>query len=154
MIIRTAVLQDLDAISALCNLLFTEMAALQPDRFKDVEQDRNFIISAINDDKFHSLVAEDNNGDIKGFCIAQKQTTPPYNAVIPRNYGYVIDLAVSRDVRSQGIGQQLLAEMKKWAQENHLTHLELTVLANNTAAIKFYEREGYQEISKLMAIKL
>ncbi|MEX0445574.1 N-acetyltransferase family protein [Xenorhabdus sp. SGI246] len=154
MIIRTASIQDLDAISSLYNRLFSEMAALQPDRLREVEQDREFIISSINDDKFYLLVAEDDNGDIKGFCIAQENKTPPFNCLIPRNYGYVIDLVVSQDVRSQGIGQQLLTEMKRWAKENNYTHLELNVLSKNVAATKFYEREGYKEISKLMAITL
>ncbi|CDL85847.1 GNAT family N-acetyltransferase [Xenorhabdus cabanillasii] len=154
MIIRTASMQDLDAISSLYNILFSEMAALQPDRLRDVEQDREFIISSINDDKFYLLVAEDDNGNIKGFCIAQENKTPPFNSIIPRTYCYIIDLIVSRDVRSQGIGQQLLAEIKKWAKENNHTHLELNVLSENVAATRFYEREGYKEISKLMAITL
>ncbi|WP_047682946.1 MULTISPECIES: GNAT family N-acetyltransferase [Xenorhabdus] len=154
MIIRTASMQDLDAISSLYNILFSEMAALQPDRLRDVEQDREFIISSINDDKFYLLVAEDDNGDIKGFCIAQENKTPPFNCLIPRNYGYIIDLVVSQDVRSQGIGQRLLTEMKRWAKKNNYTHLELNVLSKNVAATKLYEREGYKEISKLMAITL
>ncbi|MBC8946493.1 acetyltransferase [Xenorhabdus indica] len=136
MIIRTASMQDLDAISSLYNILFSEMAALQPDRLRDVEQDREFIISSINDDKFYLLVAEDDNGDIKGFCIAQENKTPPFNCLIPRNYGYIIDLVVSQDVRSQGIGQRLLTEMKRWAKKNNYTHLELNVLSKNVAATK------------------
>ncbi|PHM29959.1 GNAT family N-acetyltransferase [Xenorhabdus budapestensis] len=154
MIIRTASMQDLDAISSLYNILFSEMAALQPDRLRDVEQDKEFIISSINDDKLYLLVSEDDNGDIKGFCIAQENKTLPFNCLIPRNYGYIIDLVVSQDVRGQGIGQQLLTEMKKWAKENNYIHLELNVLSENVAATKFYEREGYKEISKLMAITL
>ncbi|WP_338114360.1 GNAT family N-acetyltransferase [Xenorhabdus indica] len=129
-------MQDLDAISSLYNILFSEMAALQPDRLRDVEQDREFIISSINDDKFYLLVAEDDNGDIKGFCIAQENKTPPFNCLIPRNYGYIIDLVVSQDVRSQGIGQRLLTEMKRWAKKNNYTHLELNVLSKNVAATK------------------
>ncbi|WP_244967802.1 GNAT family N-acetyltransferase [Xenorhabdus budapestensis] len=44
--------------------------------------------------------------------------------------------------------------MKRWAKENNYIHLELNVLSENVAATKFYEREGYKEISKLMAITL
>ncbi|WP_244967803.1 hypothetical protein [Xenorhabdus budapestensis] len=56
-------------------------------------------IPSINDDKFYLLVSEDDNGDIKGFCIARENKTPPFNCLIPRNYGYIIDLVVSQDVR-------------------------------------------------------
>ncbi|MDC9620564.1 GNAT family N-acetyltransferase [Xenorhabdus sp. XENO-7] len=154
MIIRAAFVQDIDAILSLYNVLFSEMAELQPDRLKGSEQDRDLIISYIDNNKFHLLVAEDDNGDIKGFSIAQEQNTPLFNCLIPRTYGYIFDLIVSQDARSQGIGQRLLAGMKKWAQENNYSHLELTVLSQNVEAIRFYEREGYNEINKLMVITL
>ncbi|QTL38817.1 hypothetical protein HGO23_13130 [Xenorhabdus budapestensis] len=56
MIIRTASMQDLDAISSLYNILFSEMAALQPDRLRDVEQDKEFIISSMNAIKFKIII--------------------------------------------------------------------------------------------------
>ncbi|WP_187651420.1 GNAT family N-acetyltransferase [Xenorhabdus sp. TS4] len=69
-------------------------------------------------------------------------------------YGYVFDLMVRQDARNLGIGQKLLAGMKKWAQENHYSHLELSVLSQNVDAIRFYIREGYQEASRTMALTL
>ncbi|PHM39400.1 acetyltransferase [Xenorhabdus mauleonii] len=154
MIIRTASTQDIDAILSLYSDLFAEMSAMQPDRFRSTEQDRDFVISSISDDKFHLLVAEDDDGEIKGFSIAQEQKNLPFNALVPRTYGYVFDLIVSREARSLGIGQKLLAGMKDWAQKNNYSHLELTVLSKNTKAIQFYEREGYQDVSKIMSISL
>lgn len=154
MIIRMATVQDIEAILSLYSILFSEMAALQPDRMQAAEQDRDFIVSNINNDKFHLLVAEDGNGNIKGFAIAQEQRTPPFNCLVPRTYGYVFDLMVSQDARNLGIGQKLLAGMKKWAQENHYSHLELSVLSQNVDAIRFYIREGYQEASRTMAMTL
>ncbi|MEQ1976957.1 GNAT family N-acetyltransferase [Xenorhabdus sp. SGI240] len=154
MIIRAATMQDIEAILSLYSILFSEMAALQPDRIQVAEQDRDFIASNINNDKFHLLVAEDGNGSIKGFAIAQEQKTPPFNCLMPRTYGYVFDLMVSQDARNFGVGQKLLAGMKKWAQENHYSHLELSVLSQNVDAIRFYIREGYQEASRTMVITL
>ncbi|OKP04802.1 GNAT family N-acetyltransferase [Xenorhabdus eapokensis] len=154
MIIKTATMQDIESILSLYRVLFSEMAALQPDRMQVAEQERDFIASNINNDKFHLLVAEDENGSIKGFAIAQEQTTAPFNCLVPRTYGYVFDLMVSQDARNLGIGQKLLAGMKKWAQENHYSHLELSVLSQNVDAIRFYIREGYQETSRTMALTL
>ncbi|MDC9589025.1 GNAT family N-acetyltransferase [Xenorhabdus sp. XENO-10] len=154
MVIRTASMQDIETILSLYNILFSEMSALQPDRLKSTEQDRDFIVSSVNNDKFHLLVAEDENGDIKGFSIAQEQKTLPFNCIVPRIYGYVIDLVVSPDARNLGIGQKLLAGIKRWAQENHYSHLELSVLSKNVDAIRFYAREGYQEVSRTMAVAL
>ncbi|MBI6549720.1 GNAT family N-acetyltransferase [Xenorhabdus lircayensis] len=154
MLIRAATMQDVEVILSLYYVLFCEMAVLQPDRLKATEQDRNFIVANVNNDKFHLIVAEDENGDIKGFAIAQEQKTPSFNCLIPRTYGYVFDLIVSQDARNLGIGQKLLAGMKKWAQENHYSHLELTVLSQNIDAIRFYERGEYQEVNRTMAIAL
>lgn len=52
------------------------------------------------------------------------------------------------------MGHQLIEQMKTWAKDNQLSHLELTVLAQNHKAIKFYEREGLTEITRTMGIKL
>ncbi|KMJ46556.1 acetyltransferase [Xenorhabdus khoisanae] len=154
MIIRTASMQDVEAILSLYNVLFDEMAALQPDRLKATEQDRDFIVSNMDNGKFHLLVAEDENGSINGFAIAQEQKTPSFNCLVPRTYGHIFDLVVSRNVRSLGVGRKLLAEMQKWAKENGYSHLELSVLSQNIDAIRFYEREGYQEVNRTMAITL
>ncbi|PHM74679.1 GNAT family N-acetyltransferase [Xenorhabdus kozodoii] len=154
MIIRTATLQDVEAILSLYRVLFSEMAVLQPDRMQATEQDSDFIASNINNDKFYFLVAEDGNGSIKGFALAQEQKTPPFNCLVPRTYGYILDLVVSQDARNLGIGQDLLFGMKKWAKENKYSHLELNVLSQNVDAIRFYIREGYQEVIRTMAITL
>ncbi|MDC9582419.1 GNAT family N-acetyltransferase [Xenorhabdus sp. PR6a] len=154
MLIRTASTQDIEAILSLYRLLFREMALLQPDRLQAVEQDRDFIASSVNNDTFHLLVAEDEKGGIKGFAIAQEQKTPPFNCLVPRTYGHIFDLVVSQDARSLGVGQKLLGGMKTWAQEKHYSHLELSVLSKNVDAIRFYAREGYQEVNRTMAITL
>ncbi|OTA16429.1 streptothricin acetyltransferase [Xenorhabdus vietnamensis] len=154
MVIRTASMQDIEDILSLYNILFSEMAVLQPDRLQSAEQDRDFIVSSVNNAKFHLLVAEDENSVIRGFSIAQEQKTPPFNCIVPRTYGYVIDLVVNPNARNLGIGQKLLTGMKRWAQENHYSHLELSALSENVEAIRFYTREGYQEVSRTMAIAL
>ncbi|WP_422824018.1 GNAT family N-acetyltransferase [Xenorhabdus entomophaga] len=154
MIIRTALIKDIEAILSLYYVLFSEMAALQPDRMKATEQDRDFIVSNVNNSKFHLLVAEDGDRSIKGFAIAQEQKTPSFNCLVPRTYGHVFDLVVSQDARNLGVGRKLLVGMQKWAKENGYSHLELSVLSQNVDAIRFYEREGYQEVNRTMAITL
>lgn len=151
--IRKAAKNDLDEIFVLYQLLFFEMAALDPERMKPVEQSSEFIHDAIENPKFHFLVATIEN-KIKGFCIAQKQSAPAYNCMVPRDFAYVFDFVVAPDSRGEKIGHQLLNEMKGWAKENKLSHLELSVFSQNHQAIKFYEREGLTEITRTMGIKL
>ncbi|WP_369312067.1 N-acetyltransferase family protein [Providencia rettgeri] len=151
--IREATYDDLNAILSLYQTLFSEMALLDPERMKPAMQSKAFIENAIVDDKFHLLVAEF-EGEVKGFCIAQHQSAEPYNCLVPRDFAYVFDLIVSPDFRGEKIGHQLLDSMKLWAKSKQFSHLELSVLAQNHNAIRFYEREGLSEITRTMGIKL
>src|SRR5258708_19555089 len=54
---------------------------------------------------------------------------------------WVEDLAVHPDMRSLGIGKQLLDEAKQWAQARGATRLQLDSAESRTAAHRFYERE-------------
>ncbi|EMT6575583.1 MULTISPECIES: GNAT family N-acetyltransferase [Providencia] len=151
--IREAIKNDVDSILSLYQILFSEMALLDPERLQPAEQAKEFIENAIIDDKFYVLVAEF-NGEIKGFCIAQQQAADPYSCIVPRNFGYIFDLVVDPNFRGEKAGQKLLTAMKAWAKSRQLSHLELSVLAQNHQAIKFYEREGLTEISRTMGITL
>lgn len=152
-IIRKAILSDVEEINTLYVHLFNEMANLQPDRLKPGKQDEAFIINGIKNNKFHLLVA-DLDGKVVGFSIAQIQETPMFNCLVQRKYAYIYDIVVDPSVRSQGVGSLLLTAMKAWAQSEKMTHLELSVLAENGAAKRFYEREGLKEVSTVMAIAL
>ncbi|MBS0925173.1 GNAT family N-acetyltransferase [Providencia sp. JGM181] len=151
--IRKAKKGDLSAILALYQILFTEMAKFDRERLQAAEQSSEFVENAIEDDKFHLLVA-DYEGEIKGFCIAQKQTADPYSCIVPRDFGYIFDLVISPGFRGEKAGKHLLDGMKEWAKLQKFSHLELSVLAQNHQAIKFYEREGLVEVSRTMGIAL
>ncbi|MEQ4923810.1 GNAT family N-acetyltransferase [Proteus hauseri] len=152
-IIRKAILSDVDEINILYTHLFNEMATLQPERLKPGKQDKAFIINGIENDKFHLLVA-DLDGKVVGFIISQIQETPMFNCLVQRKYIYIYDIVVDPCVRSQGVGRQLLDTMKQWAKSKKMTHLELSVLAENGAAKRFYAREGLTEVSTIMSIAL
>lgn len=64
------------------------------------------------------------NGKIQGF--------------VGINGGYIEGIFVSEEVRSQGIGKQLLDHVK-----GRKAKLSLNVYQKNTRAIRFYEREGF-----------
>ena len=152
-IIRKAILSDVEEINTLYTYLFNEMANLQPDRLKPGKQDEAFIINGVKNDKFHLLVA-DLDGKVVGFSMAQIQETPMFNCLVQRKYAYIYDIVVDPSVRSQGTGSLLLTAMKEWAKSERMTHLELSVLAENGAAKSFYEREGLKEVSTVMGIAL
>ena len=53
-----------------------------------------------------------------------------------------------------GAGAALLGAAKQWAAARGLDYLELNVLAENTAAFRFYQREGFQTASQTMRLTL
>ncbi|HID7482552.1 TPA: N-acetyltransferase family protein [Morganella morganii] len=152
MIIRPATLNDTDRIAELYQQLFVLMAEYQPDRWRPAQQDRGFIENAVADETFCLLVAETEDG-IAGFAFAQTQDTLPYTCVVPRRFGYIFDIVVDPAVRGQGTGKKLLDAVKTWSKEQGHTHLELSVLPENTGALRLYEREGYQPVIHTLAIK-
>jgi GNAT superfamily N-acetyltransferase len=84
------------------------------------------------------IVAEDDGGELVGFCTA-------YQDMHSVRFGYrawVEDLAVHPGRRSQGIGKALLDAAKAWARERGATHLELDSAETRTDAHRFYEREN------------
>lgn len=92
-IIRKAILSDVEEINTLYTYLFNEMANLQPDRLKPGKQDEAFIINGVKNDKFHLLVA-DLDGKVVGFSMAQIQETPMFNCLVQRKYAYIYDIVV------------------------------------------------------------
>jgi len=60
---------------------------------------------------------------------------------------HVLDVsfvAVSDSTRRRGIGDRLLTETLRWASAHNLTRVELRVWPDNSAAIRLYERHGFE----------
>ncbi|WP_455682644.1 hypothetical protein [Thomasclavelia sp.] len=93
--IRKANIDDLEEIKNLYQVLFREMAQLQPEYFKAAKQDDNFIKLIIENDDSDILIAQDIK--IIGLALVQKQKTPPYNCLVEHNFTYLMDLVVDPD---------------------------------------------------------
>jgi len=79
-----------------------------------------------------------------GYVLVTVNSGSPTWASVTR-FGYVESVSVLPEARGAGIGAALLR-----AAEDHLAtlgveHVELTVVAANADARRFYEREGYSE---------
>ncbi len=45
----------------------------------------------------------------------------------------------------QGVASQLIQQVQSWAEERGIKRIEIDVLANNTRAIKLYQRFGFEK---------
>lgn len=62
---------------------------------------------------------------------------------------YINSLAVHSNYRQQGIGTQLINEVKNQAKKQNISLLSLTVWSDNMTAIEFYKRQGFQEFKQV-----
>ncbi|MBV8881526.1 MAG: GNAT family N-acetyltransferase [Planctomycetaceae bacterium] len=87
------------------------------------------------------LVAEEQPGNVLGYCHAMILENPP---VVPwQYYGYVSEIAV-RD-RRRGAGTKLLEAAHAWFREKNLPYAEVNVSVRNAVAGRFWRKQGYSE---------
>jgi ribosomal protein S18 acetylase RimI-like enzyme len=66
---------------------------------------------------------------------------------------HVSDLYVVGDARGRGVGKALLAEAAARARERGLTHVTLDVSSENAQARTIYERLGFREYARFLAVE-
>lgn len=71
-------------------------------------------------------------------AVSQPQTPPV------KSFG-ILAIAVDPQIQGAGFGKRLMAETEKLAVERGFSRLHLTVDINNTQAIAFYQRLGWQK---------
>ena len=86
--------------------------------------------------KAHVVIAEE-DGEIAGFCIVHVERGVP-------RVGYVVTLDVALAFRRCGLASLMMAEVERLAGEADCELLGLHVWNENTAAVRFYERIGFQ----------
>lgn len=61
-------------------------------------------------------------------------------------YVEVENMGVSPEYRSMGIGHLLIEEAKKWAKSKSISKLFVVAYSKNEKAVKFYKREGFDDV--------
>jgi len=88
------------------------------------------------------LVAK-TDSDIAGFIISQVEIEND------KPFGHIITINVASPYRRKGIGTQMLKEIEKILKEKGVNECQLEVREDNSAALKLYQKSGYQKIAKL-----
>lgn len=88
-----------------------------------------------------------------GYIFAYLKT--PYNSVINTNVIEVESLFIKEEYRKKGVGKKLLEMLDGWAKEtfNNNYAIEIVCLRNNTEALKFYNKVGYEEVKVILRKK-
>ena len=82
------------------------------------------------------IVAKLGNGEIVGFA----------GILINLDVVEIMNIVVRKSYRCQGIGKKLLKKIIEISKETNLESINLEVNCNNIAAIKLYEKNGFNKI--------
>ena len=127
---RAAIQLDLPVLVSMERVLFADspwsMGQFK-EEFKGVPNTRYFLVASNSEDQ------------IVGYAAVL--------VVAPGVEADVLTVGVLPEYLRQGIATHFMAELEKWSLSKQAPAMMLEVCTENTAAIKLYEKLGYQKIS-------
>jgi len=141
MIIRPAASTDLEQIKQLFQELDACSIQQQPEHFQKGERSDAYLNDLIENDNsdFLVCVAEDT---VIGFSLLFLKETKSISLLIPCTFAYIQDFVIAENHRRQGYGTHLIEASRQWAKERGAQYLRLSVIPNNEAGIRFYQKNG------------
>lgn len=100
-----------------------------------------YLTKAINDDDPHVLVARDDE-KILGFITFTEDKDSYFDTKIT-DFGLVMELYVSEEARSRGVGKALMRESENFFVAKGLKDVKLFCSSLNVDALDFYRHLGY-----------
>ncbi|HCC54994.1 MAG TPA: GNAT family N-acetyltransferase [Desulfobulbaceae bacterium] len=134
-LIRPARPADLEALVGLLRLLF----AIEADFDFDPARQRQGLAMLLANDGAVVLVAEA-AGRVVGMCSGQL-------TISTAEGGFALlveDMVVAEAWQGRGLGRELLTVLEQWAAARKIERLQLLADRNNTAALEFYRKLGWQ----------
>jgi ribosomal-protein-alanine N-acetyltransferase len=121
---------DLEAMFRLDEACFEEEFRFDRESMREFAEERNAVVQ----------VAEKVCGEIVGFVIAHIER------IASEWRAYVVTLDVAPEYRQMGLARRLMREAETCAMAAGVQWIQLHVFTGNKAAIRFYERIGYERI--------
>ena len=137
--VRSAEPRDFDAVTAL-------LEALGREAVTDEKRDRcrELYAAQVSDPTADHLVAEDDSGEIVGFCSLHFRSRLNYTT--PQ--AWVPDLIVTESSRGTGVGRALLEHAERRAIERGCWEITLESAHFRHEAHRFYEAFGMRDAGK------
>lgn len=88
-------------------------------------------------------MASDENG-VAGICVICYAISTSMGAVVAK----LDDVSVKADRRGQGVGTELLEQLKEQLRKEMVTRIDVAVHFENTEAYRFYERLGFAALNE------
>ncbi|MEO1475526.1 MAG: GNAT family N-acetyltransferase [Pseudomonadota bacterium] len=98
------------------------------------------------------VVVAELNGELIASGYAKKKRSLPY--VSPDYQAFIGFLYVAPEHRGKGVNQLILDHLFAWAKANDLPEVHLTVYPSNDAALRAYEKVGFEPYLLEMRVNL
>ncbi|MDD4737254.1 MAG: N-acetyltransferase [Kiritimatiellae bacterium] len=134
-LIRAAGIDDLAAIFHLGEKVFTSQEVSNLYRTWDEYE----VVGLFNSEPEYMLVAEI-DGRMAGFAMG----TTINKARSAWSYGHLVWLAVEPEFSRQGVGDLLFEEFREIMQRQGVRLLMVDTQADNTPAIEFFQKKGFE----------
>lgn len=118
----------------------------------NIQQYKSDLISSIKDFSQILLVAMDNN-EVIAYCNAfQVHFSNSYYNL--NSHCEIGDIMIAPAYQHLGIGQQLVDEIKKWANQFNIKTIQVNVFAKNQKALAFFDKQDFQPLFQKLEFKL
>ncbi len=154
MIIRKADIKDIEEIVLLWSEFMDFHAKFDP--FFTLSDNGpshfgEYIALNIENQDWCIFVAE-HHRKLIGLCIGMIQNYPPVYAS-PR-YGFVQNIAVTKDHRRQGVAKCLFEKVSNWFNKKAVDRIELDIAIKNPYSKKFWAKMGFRDVMKRVSLSL
>ena len=145
--IRIANENDVEALRRLYRELEADGVKYQPEHFVIGYRSDEFFQEIFESGNQDILVAEE-EGTVIGFSHVMILKQKEVACLRPQTVVYIQDLDVMESERSRGIGTLLMNASKEDGNKYGADFIRTQVFPQNTAGIRFYERNGFREMMK------
>lgn len=154
MLIRTAISEDLYDIIQLNTALFHEDGGqlnIGVHTGWAAEEGEDYFAHYLEKEDCVILLAETEDEDVVGYLAGFVKPDARWR---PVKSGELDSMFVLKEYRSQGVGTMLVEKFKKWLAPFKVTHIAVTAFTQNERALSFYKKQGFEDFSQTLEMKL
>jgi ribosomal protein S18 acetylase RimI-like enzyme len=143
--VRRAEIGDTDAIIGLLLQIADLHYKGRPDIFKQGvrKYGKDEFEEILKDETRPIFVATDGSGNFLGYCFCMIVSYKSHVVFKDHSTLYIDDFCIAGELRGQGIGKKLFAEVKEYAKQIGVYNIDLNAWEFNKDAVKFYESCGF-----------
>ncbi|AMC94312.1 hypothetical protein AOC36_10110 [Erysipelothrix larvae] len=138
--IRKACVADAPKIYELLKGILKLHKSWYPSRFAGESKYSLEQVQSIIEEETSLIFVSDNGDGVDGYIIVKDQ----YDVL------FIDDLCVDETKRGLSIGRKLVEYIQEYAHEHNAFEIQLNVWLRNEAAVKFYEKLGFEPLRTIL----